>query len=735
MKALLFLLVTSILVAVPASSQQNPTLSGTLTDPSGAAIAGAEISAHPIGGGAGSSAKSLPDGSYSLTLSPGRYRVRVVHPSFAHVEREFTIVAGEPPTWSPRLPLEPLAATVVVSAQAEPSQAAAVTSQVTVLTRETIEQRQTLWLGPLLARTPGFALSQLGREGGVTTMFLNGGNSNFTKVLADGATLNEPGGAVDFSNLALENVEKVEVIRGAESALYGSDAMAGVIQIFTRRGSTHRPLLNIAAEGGRFGTLRVGANLSGLISRFDYSVAAGHFNTDGQGPNDFFRNTTLSGNFGWQFSETSRLRLALRSNTSDVGVQGQISLIPPDTDQHNALRNFSSALTWELQTGARWRHRVTASDTYIRQIFDDPSSDFCLSTPPFPCDFAFTARNRYNRAGLGGQSTYAFPRGGVTLGYQYEVENGFFSGTHGRRNNHAGYLEARYLVGNRLSLIGGARAEANDNFGTRVVPRFGAAYALRLGTKPAAFWGATRVRGSIGAGIKEPSLAQSLAQDACFPGNAALRPERSRAFSVGADQVLAGDRVRVGVDFFHNRFRDIVSFAFGQIPGAPPSPALCPFGFGSFFNTDLARARGTNVAAESRVTTWLRVGGHYSYVDGRVLESPNAFDPALQAGNRLLRRPVNSGALELNANAWRMNWNLLTTLVGPRTDSDFLGFGLTRNPGYGRVDLAGSYEVHRGVTAFGRVENLFDKKYEETLGFPAYRRSYRLGMRFTLGGE
>jgi vitamin B12 transporter len=730
-----FLLLVSMLVPLGMQAQSNATLSGTLTDPSGAVVAGAEVVAQPLLDGNAVRVTTGADGRFTLTLAAGRYRVRITHPSFARLEQEFTLAPGESRAWNAQARLELLSATVIVSAQAEPAAAETISSPVTVLTHTEIEQRQAQWLGPLLSTTPSFAISRLGREGGLATLFLGGGNSNFTKVLVDGVTLNEPGGAVDFSIFALEGVQKIEIVRGAESALHGSDAMAGVVQIFSQRGITRRPVLDFGAEGGRFGTARGTMRLSGLLGRFDYSAGAGRFHTGGQGPNDSFRNTTLAGNFGWRFNDTNAVRLTVRSNTSDAGIPGQTSLAPPDLNEHNALRSVTAGLAWEFSTGARWRHRLAGTETYIRQLFDDPVSDFCSPNPPFVCDFPFTARNQFNRAGFAGQSSYVVPRGGVTFGYQNEVENGFFSGTHGRRNNQAGYIETRWQFGGRLGVVAGVRAEANDSFGTRVVPRFGAAYAVRHGTKPAAFWGATRVRGSIGAGIKEPSLAQSLAQDACFPGNTGLRPERSRAFSVGADQVLAGDRVRVSADFFHNRFRDIVSFAFGQFPGMPPSPALCPFGFGSFFNTDLARARGTNVAAESRVTNWLRVSGHYSYVDSKVIESPNAFDPALQPGRRLLRRPVHSGSLVLNAGHRGWNTNFAGVFVGERTDSDFLGFGLTRNPGYARFDLATSYDLRRGVTAFGRVENLFDKKYEETLGFPAYRRSYRLGMRFTLGGE
>lgn len=734
MKLRRLLRAATLLLPLVAHSQDHVTLSGTLTDPSGAAVARAEVAAFRLPEGAAAARSTTgADGRYALVLPPGRYRVRVTHASFARIEEEFTLAGGGGHAWNPRMALERLAATVVVTAQAEPAEPEGVSAAVTLLTREQIERRQAVWLASLLATTPGFAVSRLGREGGVTTLFVNGGNSNFTKVLVDGATLNEPGGLVDFSNVALENVEKIEVVRGAESALHGSDAMAGVIQIFTRRGATRRPALRLLAEGGRFGTARGSASVSGRFARFDYAAAAGRLETQGQGPNDRFRSTTLSGNFGWRPGEAHTLRLTLRSHASDVGVQGQIALIPPDRDEHNALRSFSGALRWEFSPNPRWRHHLTGTGTYLRQLFEDPSEDFCLSTPPFPCDFPFVVRNAFQRAGLSEQSSYTFPRGRITLGYQYEVESGSFSGTHGRRHNQAGYLEAGYQVGARLRLTAGARAEANGSFGTRVVPRAGAAYALRLGSSQPAFWGATRLRFSYGLGIKEPSLAQSFAQSLCFPGNPDLRPERSRSFTAGAEQTLGGGRGRVSVDAFHNHFRDIVSFAFGRFPGTPPPG--CPFGFGSFFNTDLARARGVNAGFEARARRGLRLAGHYTYVDSRVRESPNAFDPALQPGNRLLRRPVHSGSLEVSATAGRTDWTLLGTFVGARTDSDFLGFGLTRNPGYGRADLIVNYDVRPGVTAFGRVENLFDKRYEDAIGFPALGRHYRAGMRFQLGGE
>jgi len=726
---------TGILLAnLCAHAQNTVTLKGTLADPSGAAVARAEVSAERLPAVAGKNplrTTSGSDGGFSLSLAPGRYRVRVTHPSFARVEQEIALAAGETRELNLRLELEPLAATVVVTAQAEPATSEATTASVTVVTREEIEQRQATSLPSLLASLPGFSLGRTGREGGIASLFLNGGKSNFTKVLVDGTTVNEPGGAVDFSNFTLDNVDKIEVVHGAESALFGSDAMAGVVQVFTHRGTTRRPQLTLLAEGGRFSTGRGAAQLSGLIGRFDYSAAAAYFSTQGQGPNDNFLDRTLSGNFGWQFTETNRLRLSLRNNTSDAGIAGQTLITPPDMDQHNGLHNSSANLSWEFQTGAHWRHRLAGSESYQRQLFEDRLSDFFTSPDPFGictglprspqavpsafCDFPFTVRNQLNRAGFTEQSSYLFRQGSVTAGYQYEVENGWVNGPHFRRNNQAGFLDARYQPFSRLTLSAGARAEANDSFGTRVVPRAGVAYALRLGHD---FWGATRLRFSYGQGIKEPSLLESFSTDPFFRGNPNLRPERSRTFNAGIEQRLASDRLRVSADYFDNRFRDMISF-----------------GAGMFFNTDLARARGVNVVVGARPLHWLGASGNYSYDDNRVLRAPNAFDLASIPGNRLLRRPVHSGNLVLNAAFHRMNWNLAGYFTGRRTDSSFLAPTVTRNPGYTRFDLAGSYNLRRGVTVFGRAENLFDKQYQDALGFPALGREYRFGMKLIVGGE
>jgi len=732
-----------------AQTQTFATLSGVVTDPHGAAISGAVVTAMPLSSsGEKKIAASDDEGRFTLAVSPGRYRVEVAQTSFQLASQEISLIAGETRELHVAMALEPLSANVVVTAEATPLELRSAAAPVTILTQADITQRQATSVGDLLATQPGFSLGRTGAEGGTASLFLEGGNSNFTKVLVDGTPINEPGNAVDFSNLTLDNVEKIEIVRGAESALYGSDAVDGVIQIFTRRGTTRTPEFTAFAEGGSFSTGRGGASLSGLAGRFDYSAAASDLETQGQGPNDGFRDRALSGNFGWRFTDAARVSLALRDNVSDAGIPGQTVFEPPNLDQHTSLHDFSANLHAEFSTGAHWQYQVSGAESYNHQTDSNLLSDFyTLTGCLYPrssqavlsnfCDFPYPPDLfQYNRASLAAQSSYVTSNAGVSFGYEYEVENGFLSdiGEHVRRNNQAGYLDARWQPFTRLALDAGGRVEDNANFGTRTVPRAGAVYTLRL-SKGA--FGDTRLRASYGQGIKEPRLDQSFGTDPCFPGNPDLRTEQSRVIHAGVEQKLASDRVLFSGDYFDSRFRDIVSFdfCFSGGPCPVPQPSGCPGGFGTYFNTDLAVARGGVFAGQARVTRWLMISANYMYDATRVLASPNAFDPSELPGNRLLRRPVNSGNIVLNATFRRMNWNLAGNFSGCRTDSDFLGLGYTTNPGFARLDLAASYRLARGVSLYGAIANLTNRMYQEALGYPALGREFRVGVKYTTHAE
>jgi vitamin B12 transporter len=713
--------------AAPQSQSNKAILAGTLTDPSGAPVGEVQITAQPEASSAGQAvfAASSSDGSYSISLSPGRYRLRFSRNSFATRELVLTFSSGESRALNLHLDLEPLSSSVIVTGQTVPSTAQQTTAPTDVISRETIDDRQAVSLTELLQFSPGIAIDRTGPFGGTTSVFLNGGNSNFTKVLVDGTPINPPGSAVDFSSLTTENIDKVEIVRGAESAIYGSDAVAGVIQLFTHRGDTRVPAFSVYSEGGNFSSGRGGGDLSGLIGKFDYSASAAYFQTDGQGPNDYFVNRTLSGNFGYSFSDTNQLHLSLRNNTSDAGIPGPTLQTPADLYQGYGQKIFSANTRWEFTTGSHWHHQLMASDSYTRQ------HSFANQGDTFPYDDLLS----FNRVAFNPQSSYVSHKFLAAIGYQYEVENGgvsYVTPGHLRRNNQAGYLDFRYTPVSRLTLDFGGRVEANDSFGTRVVPRIGGSYALHYGK---GFFGDTRYRAFYGQGIKEPRFDQTFGTDPCFPGNPDLKPEASKGWTTGIDQKLASDRWKLSADYFYTRFYDIVSFANCAPGGFCQVVPSCPFGNGTYFNTDLAVARGANVTSEFRFRKWLFVNGNYTYDNSRVLQSPNAFDPSLIPGNHLIRRPVNSGSFGVNLNYARVNWNFIGYFTGVRTDSNFVNPTQTTNPGYARFDMAANYNVTRGLFLTARAINLFDKQYQDALGYPALGRYYMFGLRYAFTGR
>ncbi|MGB7848819.1 MAG: TonB-dependent receptor [Candidatus Acidiferrum sp.] len=742
-----------ILPAFPQSQLPNAHLTGTLTDPSGATVDGVKITAWQEGAPTAKpwSTVSSAGGAYTLALPPGRYQIRFSRQPFSVCEFSIQLASGESRALNPQLGLEPFSASVLVTAQAVPTTEQQTAVPNSIVTREEIDQRQSVALPDLLLYSPGIAVGRTGANGGTASIFLDGGNSNFTKVLVDGTPINPPGGAVDFSVLTLDNLDKVEIVRGAESAIYGTDAVSGAIQVFSHRGATRTPSLSAFAEGGSFSSGRGGAQFSGLVGRFDYSATGSYLQTDGQNRNSDFINRTYSGNFGYSFSETNQLRLSVRNNTGDAGVPGQTLFEPPSLHQRINQQVFSANVRWLFSTSPHWHHQIIGSESYTHQHNFNSQQSF-YATDPFAfcpqanaasvptaelCDFTYDDTYNYNRAGVSAQTSYIVRQFGVTAGYQYEVENAslsFLEQPHVRRNNQGGFVDLRFLPLSRVSLDLGARAEANASFGTRVVPRAGASVALRHSQS---FWGDTRYRIFYGEGIKEPRFDQTYGTDPCDPGNPSLKPESSKNWSTGIDQKLASDRVKVSAEYFSNRFYDIVSFTFcapgGPCPVTPPSG--CPFGYGTYFNTDLARARGATIAVEARVAKWLFIAGNYTYDDSLVISSPNAFDPALVPGNRLIRRPPNSGSVTFNGTFRRFSATFAGYFTGQRTDSDFLGLGYSRNPGYARFDLSTNYAIYRGFSIYARATNLFDKQYQDALGYPALGRDARVGLRYQFAGR
>jgi vitamin B12 transporter len=706
--------------AVPAFPQSQSSIAhlrGTLTDPSGASIAAARISAQLSGPAPGNpvTTESITDGTYGLSLSPGRYHLAFAKDSFLTKESDITLQSGETFVLNLRLELAPMSSSVIVTGQIAPTTQEQSSAPSAILTSEQIRQRQAITVPDLLYTQAGISIARTGPIGGLTTLFLDGGNSNYTKVFIDGTPANEPGGNFDFSNLFLDNIDKVEVVHGAESTLYGSDAVSGVIQLFSHRGTTEIPSFEIYSDGGNLSTGRGGGQISGAIGKFDYSGAGSYLSTDGQGPNDAFINRTFTGNFGYSFSDTDQVRFTIRSYSSWAGIPGPTLLEPPTLGQYYSDEDLTGNLSWTFNTGPHWQHHLAGWDSRIVDANYIPGFG-----PPFV--------DQYNVAGFNEQSNYSFAKGLIAVGYEYQVENaypsGIVGGTHARRNNQAGFVDGRWFPIRRITLNAGFRVVSNTTFGIRTVPTAGIVYGVRYND---GFWGNTNLRFSYGEGIKEPALEQSYGSDPCYPGNPNLKPEESQTYNATLDQYFLADRARVSLTFFASRFEDIVSFA----PNAPPNPNFC----GTYFNTDLARARGLNLSTEFRLNKRFSVNGYYTYDATRVLATDNPpSDPDYTPGEPLLRRPKNSGSIILNFFWARLNWNFIGYFTGIRTDINFLTLEPANNPGYARFDMAASYNLTHSLALTSRVWNLFDKQYQDALGYPALGRTYTFGMRYTFTG-
>jgi len=705
--------------AFPQSQPADAHLTGTLTDPSGSGVGGVRVTAQLEGATNPQlwTATSTTGGVYSLSLPPGRYRVAFRRVSFVSRDGVVDLSAGEACILNFQMQLSPLSSSVLVTGQAEPINEAQSPAPSSILTREEIDQRQVISLPNLIGTQPGISTAQTGPIGGLTTVFLDGGNSNYTKVFIDGTAVNEPGGFLNYVNMALDNVDKVEIVHGAESNLYGSDAMSGVIQLFSHRGSTRIPAFQVYGEGGNLSSGRGGGEVSGLLGHLDYSGAASYLQTAGQGPNDAFLTRTFAGNFGYTFSDTNQLRLTVRSNSSWSGVAGPTLVQPPSLGQNDALQSLSANLSWNFNTGTHWQHGLSGSESRI------VDTNFIPAFETVPAVYAF------NVAGFNEQSTYSFAKGLFAAGYQYQVENGFPSGFsggyHARRNNQAGFMDGRWFPISRVTLSAGFRVESNSSFGIRAVPRAGVALAVRYGR---GFWGDTRVRFAYGEGIKEPGLEQSFGNDPCFRSNPNLKPEQSQTYNTTLDQYFASDRLRLSLTFFAGRFQDIISYA--------PDPGNNPFFCGTYFNTNLARARGLNLSSEFRFRKWLSIDGYYTYDSTRVLQTDHPpSDPAYTPGLPLLRRPTNSGSIIMNVFYANLNWNFIGYFSGPSTDLNASTFAPANNPGYARFDMAGSYNVAHGLAFTARVINLFNKQYQTALGYPALGQTYVFGGRYTFSGR
>ncbi|MEP7274494.1 MAG: TonB-dependent receptor, partial [Acidobacteriota bacterium] len=565
-------------------------------------------------------------------------------------------------------------------------------------------------------------------------------------------------------------------VRGAQSALYGSDAMSGVLQFVTRRGATTTPEFELSAEGGSFGFNRNWARLAGVVGSFDYSGSFSYLRTNGRDRNDDYQNRTASINLGYRFTERTHLRVTARNENAGLGVPGPTTRLFPDPDERARRRRIATGVKLDDETSTYWHQAISYAYAENNQTSFDPVAQD-LSNPRTPPDtvfafndFASFFTSHQKRRGVRYQSDFVLPANNLlSAGFEYERENAVFvNGFDGRnrvapdRTNVGTFVQDQVSLFERWSVTAGLRIEHNHadlpsslaailpqlgsapysgrvGFGTAVVPKVATSVALRPSDGQSNI-GLTKLRASYGEGIKAPTLVEAFSPSPFFLGNPALKPERSRSFDAGIEQTLWGDRLRLEAVYFENQFRDQVAFV-GD-PATFGGPITTPDGrVTNFVNFDSARARGLELSVAMRPIRQFAISGNYTLLNSRQTAAADIIDfntlkPAAnpEVGLRLLRRPRHSGSFNLAWTGERLNVDLSGYLIGERRDLDPVTFSrLVMNSGYAKVDLAGTYRLTPQLSLFARIENLLNREYQEVLGFPAYRLNFSAGMRLRLG--
>ncbi len=679
-----------------------------------------------------------PDGRFRVDhLAAGEYAATVDAPGLLLVgSAQASVGAGAgaaPAELDLVLKPAPVREHVVVSATRSEATLSTVGAAVEVLDHERIEERAASSLLELVQELPGVASARAGGTGLQGSVFIRGGESRFARVLVDGVAVNQPGGAFDFGTALPFEVERVELMRGAASSLYGSDALAGVVSLTTRRAGDGGPSLRVEADGGSFDWRRLAATTMGRRGAFDWNLGTQRLTTDNAEPNSAFRDTSLALATGVRISADTDARAVVRFDDGRTGAPGPTAFGRPDQDAAFERRDVLASATLR-RAGVRLRQELRLSFAESRQVSLDPldsgawTPEWQGQAASYPLsDFVQPAgyQSRSRRAEASYQVELPLDaRQLLTAGVEAERETGAIGDRsqpllRPERTSFGLYLQDRVLLGSRAYLTAGARVERNGSYGTRAVPRASLAVRLRGGED------ATTLRASAGMGIKEPSFLESYGESLYARGNPDLSPERSTTFDLGIEQRLFDSRLRASVTAFHHLYRDQIAYTVLDYTTYE----------GSYLNLARTRSRGIEVVLEAHPLPALWFAGQYTYQDGEILESPSDFDPVYAVGQPLLRRPKHQGSLSGGVTLGRLSLGATVVHVGARADSDFVGLGLTRNGPYTRVDARARVRVVGPLEAFLVGENLLDAHYQEVLGYPALGRALRAGLRLGIGGR
>jgi vitamin B12 transporter len=564
---------------------------------------------------------------------------------------------------------------IVATASRWEESAARVPQDIIVITRDDIEKRGVPFVADLLRLQADLQVVQKGGPGTLTTLFLRGGGSNQVLVLVDGNKLNSPStGSADLSAVLTSDIERIEIIKGAQSTLYGSEALAGVVHIITKKGAG-KLKTDLSVEGGSFSTVKTAGSLSGGTERTNYRLSASWFDTEGfptasngSLPNGY-TNKSLSARLGASPTDTSSVELNLRYGTDKAQVDNFVFGVGPvDTRDYNQEReNYLVAATGKIFPWEEYEQSLTLS--FFRDDLD--------ATDPI------TVYNNYRIKTttklLDWQHTLDLRPLTVTGGVAYRDEAAENVGTFDQSiDNKAAYLNAKHgLIDDILILNAGLRYDDHSIFGGADTYRAGLLYHLN----PLAM----RFKTNFGTGFRAPAL-----NELYFPfyGNLDLQPEKSRSYDLGVEKDLFGKKVVIGATWFWQRYRNLIETNFTTFTAD---------------NIGNARSEGVEIKVLALPTDNLKLNAGYTYLDAVNKET----------GTFLPFRPRNKCTASMEYTLANLTLIADYQYISKRLDS-----ALKRNmSAYSLVNLKGSYPLHNNLAFFVRIDNLFDKSYEEVAGY------------------
>jgi vitamin B12 transporter len=703
-------------------------LHGEVLDPLGATVPNAKVTLLQNNQTIGTATSGQEGGFVFSVSNAGRYSIHVEAPGFQNQDSPTLFVsAGGSASLNVTLQIGTVSQQIVVSATGTKTPESQVGASVSVIDQTQIQDINKPDVLEDLRTVPGIQVVQTGQRGGTTTISIRGGGMDFNKVLVDGIPMNDIGGNLEFANISTGGIDSVEILRGANSVLYGTDALSGVINITTRRGASTIPQFTYSTDGGNFGTYQNDVSLGGAIRQFDYFSEFSRFDTHNSTPNEAFHNGTYVGNFGWALNGATEVRFTIRHTAVGLGDPNAIDFFGiPDLSQQNEHDTYFG-VTLQNQTTKHWHNLVRYVSTQLDFNFTDPApagtpfeGNFIGNTVTvrgangysvtgqaildFGGSFPQTFDSQTTRRSLYAQSDYEIlPNLTATAGFRYENENGFAETPFSERNNFSYFLEGYGNLFRRLYATAGVGVEDNAVFGFAVTPRISLAYYVRQPAVDTSF-GDTKLTFNFGKGIKEPSIfdagsslfsllstsPQGQALISQF-GISPIGPERSTSYGFGIEQALWHRRARASVDVFHNEFFNLVEFLSSSalpllgFPQQIVSAVAASGPGGATVNSESYRALGAELHVEVNPGHGLLLGGNYTYLDPVVTQtfsSTPVYNPAFPeipigatsalVGNRPFRMAPNSGSLFIDYSRRRFGMAVTGYFVSRSDDSTFL---------------------------------------------------------------